>query len=234
MRTYATPDFNSFDAQIWQVARAASAAPTYFLLMKIKGIKYVDAGTGWNNPTLEAIDEADYIWPGRLIVCLTSVGTGLEDTIQLTYEPKAPSIPSVLDSLFRKLTPRQAFEIVVAQYCVSCVTSCGRTHVQIASDLGRFGFGGPWQYVRLNVPQGMSKIGLDEWKKFTMIVALTEDYMEEIDVREVKMQIAARLSSPANYTNPASDSAVSERVMARNMRYAAAQRQLESQKTFQP
>jgi len=229
MRTYATDDNDPFQAQIWQVARATSAAPTYFLPIDINGIRYGDGRIGWDNPTMEAINEANYVWPGRPIACVVSIGTGLEDAIQLATESKTPSISGVLGQLFRSLTPRQVFELTVAQYCVSCVTSCERTHGQVASNLARFGIDGPWQYVRLNVPQGMAKIGLQEWKKFHMIAALTEDYMEDIDVRELKRQVAEILSSPEYYFVPASASAsVLNRGPMGRITYTTAQRQIEA------
>jgi hypothetical protein len=229
MRTYPTEDNDPFQAQIWQVARATSAAPTYFLPIDINGIRYGDGRIGWDNPTMEALSEANYVWPGRPITCVVSIGTGLEDAIQLVTESKAPSISGVLGQLFRSLTPKQAFELAVAQYCVSCVTSCERTHGQVASNLAKFGIDRPWQYVRLNVPQGMAKIGLQEWKKFRMIAALTEDYMEDIDVRELKRQVAERLSSPKYYSVPVSASAsVPNKGPMGRIAYTTPQRQIEA------
>jgi hypothetical protein len=227
MRSYATADNDPFQAEIWQVARATSAAPTYFLPININGIRYGDGRIGWNNPTMEAINEANCVWPGRPIACVVSVGTGLEDAIQLATESKTPSISGVLGQLFRSLTPTHAFELAVAQYCVNCVTSCERTHVQVTSNLSKFGIDGPWQYVRLNVPQGMAKIGLQEWKEFHTIAALTADYMEDIAVRELKRQVARRLSSPECYSVPALASAsVPSKGPMETMSYPAAQRQI--------
>jgi hypothetical protein len=232
MRSYATEDNDPFQAQIWQVARATSAAPTYFLPVDINGIRYGDGRIGWNNPTMEAINEANYVWPGRPIACVVSVGTGLEDAIQVVTESKAPSISGVIEQLFRSLTPKQVFELAIAQYCVSCVTSCERTHGQVASNIAKFGIDGPWQYVRLNVPQGMAKIGLQEWKKFRMIAALTEDYMEDINVRELKRQVAERLISPEYYSGPASTSApVPNRGPIGRIAYTTAQWQIEARES---
>jgi hypothetical protein len=229
MRSYATEDNDPFQAQIWQVARATSAAPTYFLPIDINSVRYGDSRIGWDNPTMEAINEANYVWPGRPIACVFSVGTGLEDAIQLATESRVPSISGVLGQLFRSLTPKQAFELAVAQYCVSCVTSCERTHGQVASNLSKFGIDGPWQYVRLNVPQGMAKIGLQEWKKFHMIAAMTEDYMGDIDVREAKRQVAKRLSSPEYFSIPASASTtIPNRGPMGRIEYTVAQRQIEA------
>jgi hypothetical protein len=224
MRTYPTKHNDRFDAQIWKVARATSAAPTWFLPIDIDGVSFGDGRIGWNNPTWEAINEADYVWPGRPIGCVVSLGTGLEDAIQLTTESKAPSITGEMG----QLPPKRVFEIAVADYCASCVTSCERTHVQVVSNLSKFGISSPWQYVRLNVPQGMAKIGLHEWKNISMIAAMTNDYMEDIEVQEIKTQVAERLRSPSDYAI-SSGSTVPAEGPAENRRYAMAQRQIVAQ-----
>jgi uncharacterized protein len=41
--------------QAWQVARASSAAPTYFKAYEIDGIPYIDGGVGENNPVLRLL-----------------------------------------------------------------------------------------------------------------------------------------------------------------------------------
>ncbi len=84
MRTYSTDIDDAFSARIWEAARATSAAPTFFEPITINGVKYGDGGTGWNNPTAEAIAEAHRKWPGRRIGCLLSLGTGLEEANQLS------------------------------------------------------------------------------------------------------------------------------------------------------
>lgn len=229
MRTYYTKDNDAFDAQIWQVARATSAAPTYFSPIEIKGIRYGDGRIGWNNPTLEAINETDCIWPGRPIACVVSAGTGLEDALQLAIESRVPSATGPLGQFPLPLNPKQAFDLAVAEYCVVCVTSCERTHGQIASNLKKFGIDGLWQYVRLNVPQGMARIGLQEWKKIPMIAALAEDYMEDVGLRELKRQVAERLSSPENYIISNSEHGPDPTMgPPGNIRYAMAQRQIEA------
>ena len=61
MRSFDTRYANAFPACIWQVARATSAAPTFFVPIEIGDVLYGDGGTGWNNPTKEAISEAHNI-----------------------------------------------------------------------------------------------------------------------------------------------------------------------------
>jgi hypothetical protein len=192
MRTYATTDSDPFDAEIWKVARATSAAPTYFLPIEIGGIKYGDGRTGWNNPAAEAKNEAECVWPDRPIGCLISLGAGLEDAIQLYGVDQSPD--DILGSMVEDATPKEVFEIAVAQYCVNCAISCERTHEDVSRNWNRHDTQG--KYFRLNVPQGMAKIGLQEWEKLTTIAALTYDYMESSEIQQLKREIAKQLRDP--------------------------------------
>ncbi|KAH8684210.1 acyl transferase/acyl hydrolase/lysophospholipase [Tricladium varicosporioides] len=63
---------------IWQVARATSAAPTYFHPITIEDHKFLDGGFGTNNPTKEIYREV-YLMNGnnkRSIGLVVSIGTG--------------------------------------------------------------------------------------------------------------------------------------------------------------
>ncbi len=64
--------------RIWQVARATSAAPTYFKPTKIDGIEYLDGGFGANNPCSEMYDEVRRMNNGSddCVDIIISVGTG--------------------------------------------------------------------------------------------------------------------------------------------------------------
>jgi len=192
MRTYDTLPADAFPACIWEVARATSAAPTFFSPIYIDDVRYGDGGTGWNNPIREAIAEAHNIWPDRPIACLISIGTGLEDAIQLNA--KSQQLPGLIDMILRKTSPKLAFHIAVAEYCVNCLTSCEITHREVAENPERIVLDG--NYFRLNVPQGMSKIGLDEWDKLEDMIALTNSYMTHGDRLKVKQVIAKLLLKP--------------------------------------
>jgi hypothetical protein len=50
-------------------------------------------------------------------------------------------------------------------------------------------------YFRLNVPQGVSSFGLDEWQKLGEMIALTNRYMDREKKRE-KRKIAELLENP--------------------------------------
>ena len=65
----------NFDFKLWQVARATSAAPTYFPTANVGGKWFVDGGVFANNPALCAWSDARKLWPNDEIKVL-SLGTG--------------------------------------------------------------------------------------------------------------------------------------------------------------
>lgn len=187
MRTYNCRLDFAFPAPIWKVARATTAAPTFFDPIAIDGVVYGDGGTGWNNPTTEAIAEAHALWPGREIGCIVSIGTGLESSNQLGVTQST----SVGSKIFTSLAPKASFKIQVAKYCVASATSCEKIHHDVSTNLPYII---PYEnYFRFNVPQGMSDIGLEEWKKIGEVVSMTQDYMDKGDVRKWKSVVAAAL-----------------------------------------
>ena len=105
MRSFGTRDADAFSACIWQVGRATSAAPTFFAPIEIEDVLYGDGGTGWNNPTKEAIAEARNIWPNRSIGIVISIGTGLEEPLKLRDKSTKLSklAQSLLCSVFDQL-----------------------------------------------------------------------------------------------------------------------------------
>ena len=187
MRTYNSRKAFAFPCLIWEAARATSAAPTFFESIVIEGETFGDGGVGWNNPAEESIAEARQVWPNRPIGCLVSLGTGLEDAIQLGGKKR-----SFAKSLMKKGLPKQ-FRIAVAEYCVECLTSSDRVHRRLAEEGEVYGIGG--KYFRFNVPQGMSKIGLEEWEKIGDMITLTRNYMKG-DARTSRETVARLLLEP--------------------------------------
>jgi patatin-like phospholipase/acyl hydrolase len=192
MRTYRTSTSLPFSAAIWEAARATSAAPTFFVPITINNVEYGDGGTGWNNPTKEAINEAHKIWPHRPVGCVVSLGTGLEDALQLNEESE--QLSTVAKTLLQHTSPKNAFRLAVAEYCVKCSTSCEIVHRELSENPQKDILGG--NYFRLNVAQGMSKIGLDEWEKLGDIIALTDSYMDLGETVERTQRIARLLRDP--------------------------------------
>ena len=193
MQSYNNRTVFAFPALIWEAARATSAAPTFFKPIMIDDVKYGDGGMGWNNPTEEAIHEVYNIWPNRPIGCLVSVGTGLEDAIQLG-DNGTDKRKGLARSLLQKGLPKLSFRIELAEYCVDSLISCETIHRRIAEHPERLGIEG--RYFRFNVPQGMSTIGLEEWEKIGDMIALTKNYMTHGDVRNSKETVARFLLKP--------------------------------------
>lgn len=69
----------SVDFPLWQVARATSAAPTYFPTASLYGRWMVDGGVFANNPALCAAASAYGLWPSEDLSVL-SLGTGTKVT----------------------------------------------------------------------------------------------------------------------------------------------------------
>jgi patatin-like phospholipase/acyl hydrolase len=191
MRSFSTRDAESFSGCIWQAARATSAAPTYFLPIEIDNVRYGDGGLMSNNPTKEAIAEARNIWPTRPIGIVVSIGTGIEPALQL--KDKAKGMPGIVQKLIDNTFPEYGFKFAVAQYAVECITSCEITHEEVLEHCDREILGA--NYFRLNVPQGVSSFGLDEWQKLGEMIALTNRYMDREKKRE-KRKIAELLENP--------------------------------------
>jgi hypothetical protein len=151
---------------------------------------YGDAGTGWNNPTVEAIAEVGRIWPNRPIGCLLSIGTGLEKAKIL-----GNGTSESYSWLLSKLAPKKSFKLDVARYCVDCLTSCEKSHYDACSKFSdRIVV--DENYFRFNVPQGLSEIGLEEWEKISDVVDLTETHMDHGEIQRKKQAVANLLLNP--------------------------------------
>ena len=194
MRTYDTNTADAFPGRIWEAARATSAPLTFFQPITINRVQYGDGGTGWNNPTAEAMAEAHHIWPDRPIGCLLSLGTGLEGAIQLS-EGNGELSQGVSRSLLEKLAPQTSFQLEIAEYCVASLTSCEKIHREVSEKYPERIVPNR-NYFRFNVPQGMSKIRLEDWKKVGDIISLTEDYMDHGEILERKKTVARVLLNP--------------------------------------
>lgn len=77
------------ECRIWEVARATSAATTFFepITTGRDGIAFIDAGFGYNNPCEILCQEADKAIPGKRTSCIVSIGTGLKGAIGVNSKP---------------------------------------------------------------------------------------------------------------------------------------------------
>jgi hypothetical protein len=93
------------------------------------------------------------------------------------------------------LDPAMSFKLEISRYCIASLTSCEKIHREVSSHFpDRIA---PYKnYFRLNVPQGMSEINLEEWEKIGDIIALTQNYMEHGEIEGRKIIIANLLLNP--------------------------------------
>lgn len=138
---------------IWQVARATSAATTFFKPIKLgrDEIEFVDAGFGYNNPCEVLIDEAKRQFPGREQMQVLSIGTGLGDVVTI-----GKTRISIIKALKKMATSSKRV-----------ATTLQSRHGE--SDL----------YCRFNVEQGLQDVTLSDWEKSSTISAHTHNYLAE-------------------------------------------------------
>ena len=137
------PDL-AHDIPIWEVARATSAAPSYFEPAKIDGLAYLDGGFGANNPGHEVYREVRRMNnnSANAIGLLMSIGTGLNDTSGRIID--GIGLPRYLNYL---------------KFMKKCATDAEKTHEYLLELIeNRF------PYYRLNVEEGIGAMKLDEWK----------------------------------------------------------------------
>ncbi|KAK4869137.1 hypothetical protein LT330_006137 [Penicillium expansum] len=151
-RTY--NNSNALDGcAIWEIARATSAATTFFKSIKVgrDKIEYIDAGFGYNNPCDRLIAEAKEVFPGRSDLQILSIGTGLGNAVCIKN-----SRMSIIEAL-KKMT-----------------TSSNRVAASLDD---RYGDNG--QYFRFNVERGLEDIKLSDWEQTSKISEHTRDYLRE-------------------------------------------------------
>ncbi|PWI65122.1 hypothetical protein PCL_07421 [Purpureocillium lilacinum] len=138
---------------IWQVARATSAATTFFKPIRVgrDGIEFVDAGFGYNNPCEVLIEEAGRRFPGRDRMQVISIGTGLGDVVSIS-----DTRIGIINALKKMATTSRA----------------------VAARLDDR-FGGDHRYVRFNVEKGLEDTTLSDWKKASTISAHTRNYLSD-------------------------------------------------------
>ncbi|KAG5655125.1 hypothetical protein KAF25_001898, partial [Fusarium avenaceum] len=138
---------------IWQVARATSAATTFFKPIRVgrDGIEFIDAGFGYNNPCEVLIAEAQAQFPNRKKMQVLSIGTGLGNVV---------SIGDTRKSILKALK--------------SMATTSRKVDSRLAEQYGDEGV-----YYRFNVDRGLDDVTLSDWEKSSNISAHTRNYLEE-------------------------------------------------------
>lgn len=136
---------------IWEVARATSAAVTFFKPIKVgrDGVDFIDAGFGYNNPCYELIKEAQRVFGRNREPQILSIGTGLGRVISIEDTQRSS---------------------------ISALQEISRSSEQVAASLdNRYGDSG--QYFRFNVDRGLEHIALSDSAQAGNIAAHTRNYL---------------------------------------------------------
>ena len=138
------PDM-AHDIPIWQVARATSAAPTYFKPPIIDGLEYVDGGFGANNPCVEIYEEVRKMNNNskRSANTILSIGTGKNNEARRF---KGTGIQRYLNYL---------------NFARKWASDSEQTHLAMLKAKKEVNF----EYFRLNVEEGLDLMKLDEWRE---------------------------------------------------------------------
>ncbi|KAI5816743.1 acyl transferase/acyl hydrolase/lysophospholipase [Pyronema omphalodes] len=185
-RSYYVPNDIYRHVTITEAVRATSAAPTYFKPQHISsnhGSKYfVDGGLGHNNPIFHLIQEAEGIFPAIEIGCIISIGTGMQQGLELAAEG------AVLTGLLNFPILGQ----VAAKVDAAIVTAALATSSQHIHQFAELKFRGTGIYYRFNVQQP-TNVKLFEYKKMPDMVKATQEYLKEIKTTELLQECVSRL-----------------------------------------
>jgi hypothetical protein len=157
---------------IWAVARATSAAPSYFKPVTIEKNIYIDGGLYANNPSWLALNEVRQMHPDTAdpvgVIC--SIGTGLKKST------------SRRKSSFTRFTNMVAWSGAQTEL----------THKKLLTE--------KLNYHRFNVESGLENIRLEEWKPrktgaatIISIERATRDYLRRPDIQKSIHDCAALL-----------------------------------------
>ena len=141
------------DCTVWEVARATSAATTFFKSIKCgrDEIEFIDAGFGYNNPCDVLLEEAREIFPNSELGCILSIGTGLGAVVKI-----GDSRLSILEALKKMAS--------------SSNKVADRLNTRFRNNA---------IYFRFNVQKGLEDITLSDWKQRSTISAHTSNYLED-------------------------------------------------------
>ncbi|KAI0973461.1 acyl transferase/acyl hydrolase/lysophospholipase [Xylaria arbuscula] len=159
LRSY--DDTQSFQfCPIWQVARATSAATTFFksICLGRDEIEFIDAGFGYNNPCELLIAEAERLFPAeenRKNMQILSIGTGIGDVVAIKDRRM-----SIIKALKKMATSSSKVEAALSD---------------------RYGDGG--RYHRFAVSEGLGNVALSDWQLASQISAHTHNYLRSQEKR---------------------------------------------------
>lgn len=176
LRSYRSREEDSAQGTIWEVARATSAAPTFFPPISFGRplAEYVDGAMVHNNPIRLLMRELHKVWGADIpLSCVLSIGTGNPAITRLN----SPGLP-------------------ILMACAKLATDAEEIARNFKADQGgklqREG-----KYFRFNVAQGLENVKLEEWKSFDLMEAATIRYLSdsEMDVDNCCVKLKKRLET---------------------------------------
>ena len=185
-RSYSVPGYSYTTCEIWEAARATTAAPVIFKPIFIgepgKAAKqFIDAGLRCNNPTREMLEEAKLVFGSeRRIGCIVSIGTGHPGVMGL---PKPGALQNILPT-----------DLIVILEKIATDTE------STAVAMSRRFEGLDNVYFRLNVTHGAGQISFEEWKRMGEVVTHTKAYLQDPSTNRSINAVVALLCSSRNRT----------------------------------
>jgi len=162
-RNYDREDQSDVLPEIWEAARATSAATSFFDPITIGRYsqEFVDGGAGYNCPVDVAYKEAKACWnnPPRDFQCIVSIGTG-----KGSLKPFGENLIEVGQTLLDMVTNADAIAAKFAE-----------DHPELGGD------GTQTRYFRFQVQRGLADVELAEHDKSKTIATATQIYMQNSD-----------------------------------------------------
>ena len=165
-------DPNTF--AIWEVARATSAAPSYFKSIRLSQARYYDPAVNLNNPSWEVLNEVNLLAEKSqdTVDLLLSIGGG-------NSKANNPRVKFGNDSLLQDLAN---------------ISDVVHNKVEYESKQQLF------HYYRFDVKEGLQEVGMNDWKPkpsgsitLKRIQEATSRYLKQAKVSDVIRECAERL-----------------------------------------
>ncbi|KAH7907768.1 acyl transferase/acyl hydrolase/lysophospholipase [Hygrophoropsis aurantiaca] len=198
---------------IVQGARGTCAAPLYFSPLKIQSGKatyvFQDAGaSGFNNPAIPAMDEAEKLFGYDANITLVTLGTGLRSLVkegqyrtggkkEVEEEDVANFMQQILDSVKNVgKNARNAPQLAkrIAKQLLEVATDTEISHLHTAEEFDRQGR--RQYYHRFNPPQGLGDIALTDCRQEDKIAVITGAWLKSVNGRNHISKAVNNLKGP--------------------------------------
>ena len=185
LRSYPAPGRDAIKCEIWEAARATSAAPTFFKEIKIKHsegatLRFVDGGLKCNNPVAILMEEAEKVFGGNQILgCIVSLGCGVKPAIGVQKPTGYQKVLFV--GMLKALGD-------IATDCQLVADSTARRFRER-----------PDYYYRLDAPN-IGQLSLAEWDAMNDMVSHTRSYCEDPGVSKSIDQVVEILCASKENT----------------------------------